>query len=128
MHKIEELAKRLHGLASELSVASSKYVELATQLKEGVAEHDDIDCTLVNANDHVFMFRISAGDLSETGKQKMYAAMEAGAVGYSTDIGVLWGTVNHLAASVTNELQGNQQQEEATTEPEAQVFKVEDDN
>ncbi|NBT59900.1 hypothetical protein EBT16_14080, partial [bacterium] len=68
-------------------------------------------------------------DLTETGAQKMYAAMEEGALGYSTVIGKLWGSVGTLSVSVTQELQSSSPAEAAqAAEPEQQVFKVEDDN
>lgn len=129
MHKIEELAEQLHKLSTDLVVASSKYVELATQLKDGIGEHADIECTLVGTANKLFTFRLTTQDLTETGVQKMYAAMEEGALGYSTVIGKLWGNVGTLSVSVTQELQGSAPVEVAyVAELEQQVFKVEDDN
>jgi hypothetical protein len=129
MHKIEQLAEQLHRLSTELVMVSSKYVELATQLKDGIGEYADIECTLVGADNKLFAFRLTKQDLTEAGAQKMYETIEANAVGYSTVIGNLWGSVGALSASVTQDLQGSSPVEVAQeAEPEGQVFKVDDDN
>lgn len=124
MHKIEQLAGQLAELASQLQVCSSRYVELATALKDGL-EGTYLTCSL-NTQNQTFAVDLCFEDLQPEQFKRVYTAAEKAAQEYAERIGILWSEVHRLAETVKDTVSTPEDAEQA--EAVAETFKVEDDN
>lgn len=123
MHKIEQLAKQLSELASQLEVCSNRYVELATAIEDGL-EGTYLTCHLNTANQS-FAVDLCFEDLQESQFKQVFSTAEKAAQEYAERIGLLWGEVLKLAGSVQDAVRPVVEAQPDATE---QVFKVDDDN
>jgi hypothetical protein len=122
MHKIEELAGKLMDFSTQLAMCSSRYVELASLLKDvDAVKFQGLSCVL-DTGTQTIAFKITFDDLTESAADKAVDEIEKQASDYATRIGLLWSQVHSLASTVKDNLAN------APAGPEPQVFKVEDDN
>ena len=125
MHKIEQLAEQLSELASQLQVCSSRYVELATALKDGL-EDTYLTCSLNTKNQALAVaVDLCYEDLQPEQFKQVYKAVEEAAQEYAERIGILWSKVHQLAGTVKDTVSTVDDEQSEVVE---EVFKVEDDN
>lgn len=125
MHKIEELAARLHDLSTQLVACSARYVELATTLREGLTADTHLACELFTSNQS-FSIQLKPEQLTEDGLNTIILAVDTTAKSYAERIGLVWSEVHKLAESVLGEL--TEATAPALDEALPETFKVEDDN
>lgn len=123
MHKIEQLAKQLSELASQLEVCSNRYVELATAIENGL-EGTYLTCYL-NTTYQSFAVDLCFEDLQAPQFKQIFSTAEKAAQEYAERIGLLWSEVLKLAGSVQDAVRPVVDAQPDATE---QVFKVDDDN
>jgi hypothetical protein len=123
MHKIEQLAEQLSELASQLQVCSSRYVELATALKDGL-ENTYLTCNL-NTQNQTFAVDLCYEDLQPEQFKQVYKTAEKAAQEYAERIGILWSSVHQLAGTVKDTVSTVDDEQ---PEVAGEVFKVDDDN
>ena len=123
MHRIEQLAEQLSELAAQLQVCSSRYVELATALKDGL-EGTYLTCHL-NTQNQTFAVDLCYEDLQEEQFKQIYKTAEKAAQEYAERIGILWSSVHQLAGTVKDTVSTVDEEQPEVAE---EAFQVDDDN